>query len=86
MVEARTNWIALWFWHLLARLLGRPRTVGDHAGPNYSLQGLGKGCEWLSLTYLVDGPSSWAHIVILVIDAGIDGVDTSGDGHTLWQT
>jgi hypothetical protein len=31
-VEARYELDALWFWHLLARLLGRPRIVGDLCG------------------------------------------------------
>src|ERR1700730_11601027 len=33
-----------------------------------------RGSEWLPLTYLADIPSTWAHIVTLVIDAGGHGV------------
>ena len=57
---------------------GRPRIVWvAYAGPNHSLLTWEGDSELLRSAYLADSPFSWAHIVILAIDAAGHGVDTT---------
>ena len=57
--------------------VGRPRIVWvAYAGPNHSLLTWEGDSELLRSAYLADSPFSWAHIVILAIDAA-GGVDTT---------
>ena len=57
---------------------GRPRIVWvAYAGPNHSLLTWEGDSELLRSAYLADSPFSWAHIVILAIDAAGHGIDTT---------
>ena len=58
--------------------VGRPRIVWvAYAGPNHSLLTWEGDSELLRSAYLADSPFSWAHIVILAIDAAGHGIDTT---------